>query len=481
MEPYYSQRRCKKGRKKFMVTKKNKSIAIIGAGIAGLTAGALLCKKGYDVSIFEKQSTLGGRALALNGSNLTIDEYKKALASNNCFVPFSTPDLQTIFEKKLFDNYYLDLGYHAIGGGVLSNLNDVLSEFNESIEFLESYVGLIHSNHYDFPFLSKIDKLKILPNILRLLFASEHTLQKLDSISITETINRYGKGKMKHILEVFSRTITTVNNLDRISTGEMFRAQRNLYRGSKPVGYPIGGLGSIHEKLAEIIESHGGSIHLDANVEKILIENGRVKGIEHNGKKQFFETVVYSGLLQHLFRIADESKFPEPYVEMMKSLTGTGSLCAYYSLNDVPDDIIGKTFHFIERDCGVDGNDAVGMIDFMSASSDSKIAPNGKFLVQSYLICTPSEAKDKKTLEKLKNILDLNLSYLISDYKKSLNWAIYPSVWHLDGVAKTIDNKKPQIQTPIENFYVIGDGVKAMGIGFNCSLNSSRKLVDEYL
>ena len=88
---------------------------------------------------------------------------------------------------------------------------------------------------------------------LRLLFASEKTLKQLDNVSMTETIKRYGKGKMKLILEIFSRSITTINNLDNISTGEMFRAQRNLYKGSKPVGYPIGGLGSITKKFADYI------------------------------------------------------------------------------------------------------------------------------------------------------------------------------------------------------------------------------------
>ena len=33
-------------------------IAIIGAGIGGLTAGALLLEKGHDVSIFERQSNI---------------------------------------------------------------------------------------------------------------------------------------------------------------------------------------------------------------------------------------------------------------------------------------------------------------------------------------------------------------------------------------------------------------------------------------
>jgi protoporphyrinogen oxidase len=457
-----------------------KNIAIIGAGIAGLTAGALLCKKGHKITIFERQPTIGGRALAFDGSGLTLDKYKKLLSLNNCHISSSFPGINIIFQKNMLNNYKIDLGYHAIGGGVLSNLNEVLAEFNESIHFLESYVGFIYPDHYDFPFLSRIDKIKILPNILRLLFASEQTLKRLDSISITETIKRYGKGKMKNILEIFSRTITTVNNLDRISTGEMFRAQRNLYRGSKPVGYPIGGLEVIHRKLAEIINSQGGTIELTTPVDEILIEKNNAFGIQSHNQRYTFDTIIYSGFPQHLFTIADAANFPDHYVDMMNSLTGTGSLCAYYSLNEIDENLIGKTFHFIERNCGVDGNDAVGMIDFMCTSPDSNIAPKGKYLVQSYIICTPEEAMNPTITQKLTTILDTYLSYLLPDFQKSLNWAIYPAVFHLDGVAKTIDNQKPQIQTPINNLFIIGDGVKAMGIGFNCALNSAKKLAETF-
>ncbi|MDG6219656.1 MAG: NAD(P)/FAD-dependent oxidoreductase, partial [Candidatus Thermoplasmatota archaeon] len=157
-------------------------------------------------------------------------------------------------------------------------------------------------------------------------------------------------------------------------------------------------------------------------------------------------------------------------------LTGTGSLSGYYSLRKIPEELIGKTFHFIERNAGVDGTDTVGMIDFMAATPEAGISPKNARLVQSYIICTPEEAKEKKILLHLRKILDKHLSYLIPDYENKLNWALYPAVWHLDGVAKTIDNAKPAIDTPIKNLFVIGDGVKAPGIGFNCGLNSARKL-----
>jgi len=453
-----------------------KTVCIIGSGIGGLTAGALLTKKGYNVTIFEKESIIGGRALSINPSKFTIEEYKSILSRFNMEVAFSEPDLETIFEKKLLDGYNLDLGYHAIGGGVLSNTNNILSELNEHVEILESNVGFIRENGYDFPFLSRIDKLKILPNISRLIFASEKTMQKLDSVSMTETINKYGKGKMKLILEIFSRSITTMNNLDKISTGETFRAQKNLLKGSKPVGYPKGGLISITKKLANYIIKNEGKIFLNKLVQKIIIKDNKAIGVLVENKKHYFDIVISNIIVQNLFEIADEKYFPKDYVKNIKLLNGTGSLCAYYSLKKINPDLKGKTFHFIERNAGLEGNDIVGMIDFMSTLTESKLSPNGEFLVQSYIICTPEEARNKEILKKLRELLDKNLNSLIPDFKTDLKWSIYTSIWHLDGVAKTIESDKPKIETPIKNLYLVGDCVKASGIGFNCALNSGRIL-----
>jgi protoporphyrinogen oxidase len=453
-----------------------KTICIVGAGIGGLTAGALLTKQGHNVTIFEKESVIGGRALSIYPSKLTVDEYKRLLSQFNMEVYYSEPDLKTIFEKKFLEGYNLDLGYHAIGGGVLSNTNNILSQIGEHVEIIESNVGLIKENGYNFPFLSRIDRLKILPNISRLLFASEKTMQKLDSISMTETINKYGKGKMKLILEIFSRSITTMNNLDKISTGEMFRAQKNLLKGSKPVGYPKGGLISITKKLADYITKNGGKIFLKKPVEKIIINNNKAIGVLVENEEHYFDIIISNVIIQNVFGIVNEDYFPKDYVNKIKSLNGTGSLCAYYSLEKINPDLIGKTFHFIERNTGLQGNDVVGMIDFMSTLAESKLSPEEEFLVQSYIICTPDEAKDKKILEKLRILLDKNLKHLIPDYKTDLKWVIYSSIWHLDGVAKTIDNDKPKIETPINNLFLVGDCVKAPGIGFNCALNSGRIL-----
>jgi len=457
-----------------MASEHKPTVCIIGGGISGLTAAALLTKEGYPVTVFEREPVLGGRALSFDASSCTLDSYVKLLERFHMDVAFSEPDLPTIFNQRMLQGYTLDLGYHAIGGGVMSNLNNVLETLGDCIEVFESSVGFIKEHGYDFPFLSQADKIKILPNILRLLLASEKTMRRLDNIPMTETINHYGRGKMKLILEIFSRSISTVNNLDKISTGEMFRAQRSLLKGSKPVGYPKKGLGIIHEKLAHAVLQQGGKILTGTPVQKIIMHDGHAVGVTVDGRDLPFDRIVSTVLVQHLFSIADKNQFPKEYVTLLTTLQGTGSLCAYYALTKIDSSLLGKTFHFIERDVGVDGNDAVGMIDFMAAVPESGLSPPSQFLVQAYIICTPQEAREKKTLELLRRLLDKNLEHLITQYRSHLLWVLYPAVWHLDGVAKTTDNTKPEIQTPIKNLFVIGDCVKAPGIGINCAINSAR-------
>jgi len=459
-----------------------KNVCIIGAGIGGLTAGALLTKNGYNVKIFEKESILGGRALSFDASSLTFKDYKDLLSRFHMHVPFSDPDLETIFNEKMLNGYTLDLGFHSISGGAVSNINSVLSEFDKEIEMLESKLGFITEEGFDFPLLSKIEKIKLFPRTLQVLLAGESTMKKMDNISMKDTVKRYGKGKMRLVLELFSRVSSTVNDLNLISTGEMLRAQKNLLHGKKvkylTVGYPKNGLYNISQTLADFIKGNGGEIHLKTPVTKIIIDDNKAIGVISGGKEYSFGTIVSNILVQNLFNIADEKHFPEEYIKNIKSLQGTGSLCAYYSIKNVDPRLIGKTFLFIERNVGVDGDDAVGMIDFVTALPESGLPPSSHYLVQSYIICTPEEAKDKKTLCMLKELLDKNLERLIPDFRSDLRWAIYPAIWHLDGVAKTISNKKPEIETPVDNLYLIGDCVKAPGIGINCAINSARILIN---
>ena len=51
----------------------NKKVIIIGSGIGGLGSAALLGKSGYDVTVIEKNATLGGRANIFEAEGYTFD------------------------------------------------------------------------------------------------------------------------------------------------------------------------------------------------------------------------------------------------------------------------------------------------------------------------------------------------------------------------------------------------------------------------
>jgi phytoene dehydrogenase-like protein len=456
-----------------------KTIGIIGAGLGGLTAGALFTHQGHNVTIYEKESCIGGRALSFDGSSLTKEQYLHFLNAFHMAIPFAEPDLETIFSEQRLSGYTLDLGFHVIGGGVVSNLHSIFDAIKQPhINMIETRLARVTQDGYSYPFLTTFDKLRMLPKILRLITANEQTMQDLDHVSMRETINKYQNGKLTLTLEMFSRVITTVNNLEKISTGEMLRAQRNLLSGSRAVGYPRHGLQTIYTTLADFITSHGGIIHTATPVQKLHIDDHCATSVQTPDNTTNFDAVVSNVPVQRLFSFAPEQAFPKDYATMVKNLQGTGSLCAYYALPQVKKELLGKTFLFIERSVGVDGNDIVGMIDFMTALPDTGVSPPGMHLVQAYVICTPEEAKKKTVLNKLKTILDTNIEHLIPNYSSKLHWALYPTVWQLDGVAKTIDNVKPEVITPIENLFFVGDCLKAPGIGINCALNSARQLAE---
>ncbi len=446
---------------------------VIGAGIAGLASASLLLKEGYEVDVYEKEDMLGGRALTID-KKVSYEDYLRLLKRFDMYVPFAEPSLEEVFDR-LADGYKMDLGFHLIGGGENAAPLRILSSLGVNQGIIGSRIGFV-GEKTNYPYLSTGDKLKMLPRIIQLLFSRKKTIRELESVSMDKTIKKYGRGKMKLTLELFPRLITTVNDLSRISTGETFWAQRELM-GPHPVSYPVGGLNSIAKKFSSWIESNGGNI-IHQKVENVVIENGRATGITA-GEEKNYDVIVSSLPVQDTFSIADEKEFPDEWAGRIKNLGGTGSVCAYYALNELDKNLIGKAFVFIERDAGVEGNDAVGMIDFKMADPMSGMSPAGKYLVQAYVICTPDEARSKKKVEMLRAVLDKYMENLIPSFRKKMEWCIYPSIWHLDGVAKTIDNEKPAVGTPVKNFFIVGDSTNAKGVGINCAADSANLLMEE--
>lgn len=460
-----------------------KNVYIIGAGLGGLATGVLLTKKGYEVEVFEKEKILGGRALTLDGNTLTLDEYQKILHRFNIWLPFSEPDVNAIFERNMLHGYKFDLGFHLLGFIDKSPIMRILNSFDEHVEISSSRFGLIHPEKGVMnslrSYLTTYNKMKLLPLAARLLSASKSTISGLQNVSLNETLDKYCKGQIKDILGIAGKLIATMNDLDKISTSETIRVLRQWVLGARRAGsYPRSGTMALSQGFANIIQRNKGNINFGTKITQIIYnKDNKVNGVEIEGENKQCDIVVSNLPVQDLFSITSEKCFPSEYVKKMKSLEGTGSVCAYYSLKKIDPNLIGIPFAFVELDLDVEGGDAAGVIDFQTADPANSLSPENRYLVQAYIICSPKEALDKKKVGMLREVLDEKMEVLIPGFRDNLDFALYPTSWRLDGVAKTIENEKPEPVTPLKNLYIVGDCVKSTGIGMNCAVDSAIRLL----
>ena len=91
-----------------------KKIAIIGSGFSSLSAASYLAKENYEVHVFEKNSTLGGRARQLKKNGFTFDMGPSWYWMQDVFESFYND-----FGKTTSDLYQLerlDPGYQVVFG-----------------------------------------------------------------------------------------------------------------------------------------------------------------------------------------------------------------------------------------------------------------------------------------------------------------------------------------------------------------------------
>lgn len=258
----------------------NKTVAIIGGGMAGLAAAKLLCARGVTVRLFEANGKVGGccattrvAGYTFNGGTVNLampgmlDHLFEALGlDRNRLLPLRS--ISAIQSTTLPDGTIVEIGsgpevaiVSAQGAAATARLQaevaDFLEKWEPTLRFFTEDI-MVHP-------LS-------LPHLLT-------------------------KG-WRHLAKLRG---TAASHLNRSFSSEAARAAFGgtlLYAGAPPDrqpaalilglvsmlrdGYflPEGGMGRIPEVLSDAVRAQGGSIHLDSAVRRILVKNGRACAIE---------------------------------------------------------------------------------------------------------------------------------------------------------------------------------------------------------
>ncbi|MGB1253094.1 MAG: phytoene desaturase family protein [Candidatus Promineifilaceae bacterium] len=254
-------------------------VIIIGCGFGGLGAAARLAAQGYDVEMFDKLDKPGGRGYVFEQNGFKFDGGPTVITA-----PFMFDDIfelagrkrEDYVEFKPVDPFYRIFDHHGeafdynddpefIGGEIAKrNPADVegYKRFMASTKaiFQKGFIELA-----DKPFLSFSDMLRVAPDLIKL---KSHK-------SVYKYVSEFIEDDFLRRVFSFHPLLIGGNPFDSSSIYAMIHYLERTWG----VHYAMGGTGAIINGMVELIKELGGKIHLNSEVQEIIIKGKRTTGI----------------------------------------------------------------------------------------------------------------------------------------------------------------------------------------------------------
>jgi len=275
-----------------------KTVIIIGSGFSSLAASCYLAKYGYDVTIFEKNNTIGGRARQLIKNGFTFD-----IGPTWYWMPDVFERFFADFGKSPSDYYTLEKLNPAysvyFGKNDYITIEDTLEKITIAFEKeetgsskkLKTFIEKAKSN-YDIA----IKDLVYNPGVSPLELVTPATIKKLNQFFSTIKKDVRKEFKNERLVKILEFPV--------------------LFLGAKPsdtpsfysfMNYADFGLGTFHPKkgmyqvilaLENLAKELDVTIKTNASVEKINVKDSKSIGLISNGKT-YNEDIVVSGADYH--------------------------------------------------------------------------------------------------------------------------------------------------------------------------------------
>ncbi len=256
------------------------TIAIIGGGMAGLSAGCFLAQKGINVKLFEANDKLGGACATTNVSGYTFNDgalylalpgmldhvFERLQIDRAAHIPLrkltavqttTLPDGTTV---TLGEGLALTINGRAAAPDVQRELHDLVNKWTLTLRFFAEDI-LVH------PF-----------SLARLAKGWRH-LFKLRGTVATELDARIRDKSVRAALSgalLFAGLPPEKQPILSIF-GLISMLDEGLY-------LPKGGMGKIPDALHRVLKQRGGEIYLNAKIKQISVRGRRARGVEVEGR-----------------------------------------------------------------------------------------------------------------------------------------------------------------------------------------------------
>jgi phytoene dehydrogenase-like protein len=266
------------------------SILIIGAGIAGLSAGCYAQMNGFKTTILEKHTVPGGSCTAWKRKGYTFDYCIHDIAgiSPNSGAYFIWQELGALKNKAIV---YHDEFWRTedIQGHSLHAYNSVNRMIQQLIEIAPEDEALIREYEKGLKSFLKIEFLAI-P-----VLGIKGFINALPSIP---AIIKWGGITMgafaKRFKNPFLRRAFSTMQYDFAGIPMMLHMSFLASSQNHQLGWAAGGSYEFAESIAKRYVDLGGEICLKSAVEKVLVENGKAVGVKLTGGEELKADIVIS-------------------------------------------------------------------------------------------------------------------------------------------------------------------------------------------
>ena len=279
------------------------NIAIVGAGIGGLCTAARLAKAGHSVTIFEASDRTGGKCRTEWIGRYAFDTGPSLLTLPAVYRDFfqRTGDVMGRVLELEEVNPSFDYRFHDGKSVKFANLSR-----KKTLASIEESLGKDAADEWDRvmvqaeamwdvsrePFIES--ELKSAASLLK----RPHLLKDLKTIAPWKSLRGIGIGN-PYLAKIMDRYATYSGSDPRLAPAVLSTIA--FVEEAFGAWHIKGGVGTLSEKITERCEKLGVTIHLNSNVQEIVLAGDRVTGVIVNGNKQNFDRVVANADAQFVY------------------------------------------------------------------------------------------------------------------------------------------------------------------------------------
>lgn len=311
-----------------------KKVIVIGAGIGGMAVANLCAKQGYDVTVYERQATLGGRAGYLHAKGFTFDTgpswYLMPEVFERYFGLFNKKPTDYYSLTKLTPAYTVFFDYRApitIVGDVARDAQTFEQIEPGSGKQLKSYVASAEQMYK-----TAMEKYLYHPTSLLVAMRNPKLLRDIPALATLLT-----RPLHKHVAKSFaSLPLQQILEYPMVFLGASPFSAPSLYHlmsyldFKQGVYYPKGGMYKVVDALARLGKELGVAYVRNASVDQIVTKKNRATGVVVNGKLHLADIVI-SGADLHATETKllspDAQTYPSTYWQ--KKIAGPSALLMY--------------------------------------------------------------------------------------------------------------------------------------------------------